>query len=243
MVARLIIQRFAFLREKRDTVVGEILRPDAKSQVTFLYREGIPYAIDSVVLSHQTNEKYTDRETQETLKEELVCYLGQLYPQFLTKDTKFFVNPTGRFVLGGPAADCGLTGRKIIVDTYGGVGRHGGGAFSGKDPSKVDRSAAYMARKVARAIVNSGLAQKCEVQVSYAIGKAEPTSLKVDTFGTITFGREEDLVTQALLDRFAPRSIEQELSLRTWIKGDRGYSDLAGWDGHFGNSYAPWELA
>ncbi|MGK0674493.1 MAG: methionine adenosyltransferase [Halothiobacillaceae bacterium] len=163
------------------------LRPDAKSQVSFRYRDGKPVGIDAVVLSTQHNPDIAYKDLQEAVMETIIKPV--LPAEWLHKDTKFHINPTGRFVIGGPVGDCGLTGRKIIVDTYGGMGRHGGGAFSGKDPSKVDRSAAYAGRYVAKNIVAAGLADRCEIQVSYAIGVAEPTSITVDTFGT---GRIDD---------------------------------------------------
>ena len=158
------------------------LRPDAKSQVTLRYENDKPVAIDAVVLSTQHSDDISTRSLREAVMEEIL--LPVLPRKWLHKGTKFHINPTGRFVIGGPVGDCGLTGRKIIVDTYGGFARHGGGAFSGKDPSKVDRSAAYAARYVAKNIVAAGLADKCEIQVSYAIGVAEPTSISINTFGT-----------------------------------------------------------
>lgn len=158
------------------------LQPDAKSQITFRYEDGKPVAIDAVVLSTQHKEEISLKDLQEAVMEEIIKPV--LPENWIDSDTKFFINPTGRFVIGGPHGDCGLTGRKIIVDTYGGMARHGGGAFSGKDPSKVDRSAAYVARYVAKNIVAAGIAQRCEIQLSYAIGVAEPTSISVETFGT-----------------------------------------------------------
>jgi S-adenosylmethionine synthetase len=158
------------------------LRPDAKSQVTFRYENGKPVGVDAIVLSTQHNPDVTQADLREAVMELII---KQVIPaEWLTKDTKFHINPTGNFVIGGPVGDCGLTGRKIIVDTYGGMARHGGGAFSGKDPSKVDRSAAYAGRYVAKNIVAAGLADRCEIQVSYAIGVAEPTSVSINTFGT-----------------------------------------------------------
>lgn len=158
------------------------LQPDAKSQITFRYEDGKPTAIDAVVLSTQHKEEVSLKDLQEGVMEEIIKPV--LPESWIDSDTKFFINPTGRFVIGGPHGDCGLTGRKIIVDTYGGMARHGGGAFSGKDPSKVDRSAAYVARYVAKNIVAAGIAERCEIQLSYAIGVAEPTSISVETFGT-----------------------------------------------------------
>ncbi len=170
------------------------LRPDAKSQLTFRYEDGRPVGIDAVVFSTQHDEGVSHDRIEEAVKEEIIAPV--LPKQWLSPDTRYFINPTGAFVIGGPVGDCGLTGRKIIVDTYGGMARHGGGAFSGKDPSKVDRSAAYAARHVAANIVAAGLAGRCEVQISYAIGIAEPTSVSVETFGTGTIesGRIEALV-------------------------------------------------
>lgn len=163
---------------------GELswLRPDAKSQVTFVYENGKPVAIDAVVLSTQHNPEISQKDLQEAVMELIIKKV--LPAEWLTASTQYHINPTGQFIIGGPVGDCGLTGRKIIVDTYGGMARHGGGAFSGKDPSKVDRSAAYAGRYVAKNIVAAGLADRCEVQVSYAIGVAEPTSISVETFGT-----------------------------------------------------------
>ncbi|MCH8502733.1 MAG: methionine adenosyltransferase [Ectothiorhodospiraceae bacterium] len=158
------------------------LRPDAKSQVTLRYENGRPVAVDAVVLSTQHAPDISQEELKEAVIEEIIKPV--LPAEWITSGTRYLINPTGRFVVGGPMGDCGLTGRKIIVDTYGGMARHGGGAFSGKDPSKVDRSAAYAGRYVAKNIVAAGLAEKCEIQVSYAIGVAEPTSIMVDTFGT-----------------------------------------------------------
>ena len=158
------------------------LRPDAKSQVTFRYEDNKPVGVDAVVLSTQHSEDISTEALREAIMEEVIKPV--LPAEWLNADTKYFINPTGRFVIGGPVGDCGLTGRKIIVDTYGGMARHGGGAFSGKDPSKVDRSAAYAGRYVAKNIVAAGLADRCEIQVSYAIGVSEPTSISIETFGT-----------------------------------------------------------
>ena len=163
------------------------LRPDAKSQVTFRYENHKPVGIDAIVLSTQHSDDITTEALREAVMEEVIKPV--LPAEWLDANTKYFINPTGRFVIGGPVGDCGLTGRKIIVDTYGGMARHGGGAFSGKDPSKVDRSAAYAGRYVAKNIVAAGLAERCEIQVSYAIGVSEPTSISVETFGT---GKVED---------------------------------------------------
>jgi len=177
--AHRLMQRQAQLRKS-----GELswLRPDAKSQITFKYQDNKPVAIEAVVLSTQHAPEIAQKDLIEAVMEEIIKPV--LPAEWLHKDTKYFINPTGRFVIGGPQADCGLTGRKIIVDTYGGMARHGGGAFSGKDPSKVDRSGAYAARYVAKNIVAAGLADRCEVQISYAIGVADPTSISLQTFGT-----------------------------------------------------------
>jgi S-adenosylmethionine synthetase len=158
------------------------LRPDAKSQVTFRYENDRPVGVEAVVLSTQHHPDIRQADLQEAVMEEIIKPV--LPAQWLSSSTRYHINPTGRFVIGGPVGDCGLTGRKIIVDTYGGMARHGGGAFSGKDPSKVDRSAAYACRYVAKNIVAAGLAERCEIQVSYAIGVAEPTSISLETFGT-----------------------------------------------------------
>ena len=158
------------------------LEPDAKSQLTMRYEEGRPVGIDAVVLSTQHRDDISLSELQEAVMEEIIKPV--LPKKWIHGDTKYFINPTGKFVIGGPQGDCGLTGRKIIVDTYGGMARHGGGAFSGKDPSKVDRSAAYLARYIAKNLVAAGIAERCELQLSYAIGVAEPTSISVETFGT-----------------------------------------------------------
>lgn len=209
------------------------LRPDAKSQVTFVYDNDQIVGIDAVVLSTQHSDAISLKELQEGVMETIIKPV--LPQQWLTKDTKFFINPTGRFVIGGPMGDCGLTGRKIIVDTYGGMARHGGGAFSGKDPSKVDRSAAYAARYVAKNIVAAGLADRCEIQVSYAIGVAEPTSISVETFDT---GRLPEDKLIALVRRhfdLRPYGLTEMLDLARPI-----YQATAAY-GHFGRNEFPWE--
>jgi S-adenosylmethionine synthetase len=202
------------------------LRPDAKSQVTLRYENDQPVAIDAVVLSTQHSDDISTKALREAVMEEIL--LPVLPKKWLHKGTKFHINPTGRFVIGGPVGDCGLTGRKIIVDTYGGFARHGGGAFSGKDPSKVDRSAAYAARYVAKNIVAAGLADRCEVQVSYAIGVAEPTSIMVETFGTGTLSR--DKLTALVRRHFdlTPYGLREMLDLARPI-----YRKTAAY-GHFG---------
>ena len=178
--AHRLVERQAQLRKSGQL---EWLRPDAKSQVTLRYDDkGLPVAIDAVVLSTQHDEDISQAELQAKVLEHIIQPV--LPAEWLHKDTRYHINPTGQFIIGGPVGDCGLTGRKIIVDTYGGMARHGGGAFSGKDPSKVDRSAAYAGRYVAKNIVAAGLADRCEIQVSYAIGVSEPTSISINTFGT-----------------------------------------------------------
>ena len=202
------------------------LRPDAKSQVTFRYEDGRPIGIDAVVLSTQHNDEVDNRTLREAVMEEIIK--PTLPPEWLGREAKIHINPTDRFVIGGPVGDAGLTGRKIIVDTYGGMARHGGGAFSGKDPSKVDRSAAYACRYVAKNIVAAGLAERCEIQVSYAIGVAEPTSITVETFGT---GRVSDAdLTRLVREHFdlRPYGLLQMLDLvRPIYRATAAY-------GHFG---------
>ncbi|MDX1514048.1 MAG: methionine adenosyltransferase [Gammaproteobacteria bacterium] len=212
------------------------LRPDAKSQVTFRYENQKPTRIDAVVLSTQHDPDIDNDTLREAVMDEIIRPV--LPPEWLGNDTRFHINPTGRFVVGGPVGDCGLTGRKIIVDTYGGVARHGGGAFSGKDPSKVDRSAAYACRYVAKNVVAAGLADRCEVQVSYAIGVAEPTSVNVETFGTGKI--PEDKIRALVLEHFnlKPRGIIEMLDLLRPI-----YCKTAAY-GHFGrDGDFPWEKA
>ena len=194
------------------------LRPDAKSQVTCRYENGKPIGIDAVVLSTQHDPDVKPEDLREAVMELIIKPV--LPRDWLDGKTRFHINPTGQFVIGGPVGDCGLTGRKIIVDTYGGMARHGGGAFSGKDPSKVDRSAAYAARYVAKNLVAAGLADRCEIQVSYAIGVAEPTSITVDTFGTgiVEPGRLEQLVREHFDLR--PYGIIEMLDLAAHLPGD-----------------------
>ena len=212
------------------------LRPDAKSQITVRYQDGKPVGIEAVVLSTQHHPGVSESALHEAVMEEIIKPV--LPAEWLHKDTKFHINPTGQFIIGGPMGDCGLTGRKIIVDTYGGMGRHGGGAFSGKDPSKVDRSAAYAGRYVAKNIVAAGLAERCEIQVSYAIGVAQPTSITVDTFGT---GRiDDDRIAQIVADTFdlRPYGITKMLDLVRPI-----YQKTAAY-GHFGREEPEftWEM-
>jgi len=218
-----LVERQAHLRKNK---ILPWLRPDAKSQVTLRYENGLPVAIDAVVLSTQHDPDVSQNNIREAVMEEIIKHT--LPAEWLHKDTLFHINPTGQFIIGGPVGDCGLTGRKIIVDTYGGMARHGGGAFSGKDPSKVDRSAAYAGRYVAKNIVAAGLAERCEIQVSYAIGVAEPTSIDVNTFGT---GKIADSAITALVHEhfdLRPRGLIEMLDLKRPI-----YRQTAAY-GHFG---------
>ncbi|MWN32250.1 MULTISPECIES: methionine adenosyltransferase [unclassified Gilliamella] len=209
------------------------LRPDAKSQVTLIYQDGQIKGVDTIVLSTQHSEDIEQKALHEAVMEEIIK--PTLPPEWLTSRTKYFINPTGRFVIGGPMGDCGLTGRKIIVDTYGGAAHHGGGAFSGKDPSKVDRSAAYAARYVAKNIVAAGLADRCELQISYAIGIANPTSIYVNTFGTEKI--HHDKIVSLIKEFFdlRPYGLIQMLDLIQPI-----YKQTASY-GHFGRDVFPWE--
>lgn len=211
------------------------LRPDAKSQVTLRYGDGKPLAVDACVLSTQHTPDVSDGDIREGVMEEIIKPV--LPADWLGSETKYFINPTGRFVVGGPMGDCGLTGRKVIVDTYGGMARHGGGCFSGKDPSKVDRSAAYAARYVAKNAVAAGLADRCEIQLSYAIGVAEPTSVSVETFGTARI--EEERIIELIRAHFdlRPYGIIKSLGLARPI-----YTPTATY-GHFGREDLdlPWE--
>ena len=211
------------------------LRPDAKSQITFKYENEKPVSIDAIVLSTQHSPDISLPELQEAVKQEII--LPVIPEKWIHNETKFHINPTGQFIIGGPVGDCGLTGRKIIVDTYGGMARHGGGAFSGKDPTKVDRSAAYAGRYVAKNIVASGLADKCEIQISYAIGVSEPTSISIDTYNT---GKLEDHKIAAIVSEnfdLRPRGLIEMLDLNRPI-----YQKTAAY-GHFGRDDldVPWE--
>lgn len=197
--AHRLVERQAELRKSGQL---EWLRPDAKSQVTLRYEAGRPVAVDAVVLSTQHDEDINQTELQALVLEHIIRPV--LPAEWLHGDTQYHINPTGRFIIGGPVGDCGLTGRKIIVDTYGGMARHGGGAFSGKDPSKVDRSAAYAGRYVAKNIVAAGLAKRCEIQVSYAIGVSEPTSISINTFGTGTV--PDSTIVQLIREHFDLRA-------------------------------------
>jgi len=218
--------------EARKSGILPWLRPDAKSQVTFIYENNKPVAIDTVVLSTQHNPEIKQEDLYQAVMENIIKHT--LPAELLTKDTKYHINPTGSFIIGGPVGDCGLTGRKIIVDTYGGMARHGGGAFSGKDPSKVDRSAAYAGRYVAKNIVAAGIADRCEIQISYAIGVAEPTSISIDTFGTGKISEER--LVEIVRENFdlRPYGITKMLDLQHPM-----YRQTAAY-GHFGRE--PFEM-
>jgi S-adenosylmethionine synthetase len=230
--AHRLVERQAALR-KHGTLPW--LRPDAKSQVTLRYEHGKPVAVDAVVLSTQHDADIPQSDIHDAVMDLIIKEV--LPAEWLHADTRYHINPTGQFIIGGPVGDCGLTGRKIIVDTYGGMARHGGGAFSGKDPSKVDRSAAYAGRYVAKNIVAAGLAARCEIQVSYAIGVAEPTSISVNTFGTGTVSDER--IVQLVREHFdlRPKGLIEMLDLKRPI-----YRDTAAY-GHFGREDAQftWE--
>ena len=228
-----LVERQAELRKSGR---ADWLRPDAKSQISMRYNEaGAPESVEAVVLSTQHSPDIAQSELRDFVKSEIIEAI--LPAEWLTATTQYHINPTGHFIIGGPMGDCGLTGRKIIVDTYGGMARHGGGAFSGKDPSKVDRSAAYAGRYVAKNIVAAGLADRCEVQVSYAIGVAEPTSISIDTFGTSTIS--EDSIVTLIREHFdlRPKGLINMLDLKRPI-----YQATAAY-GHFGRELAPftWE--
>ena len=228
--AHRLVERQAEVRKSGQL---PFLLPDAKSQLTCRYVDNKLHSIDAVVLSTQHNDDITQEQLREAVMEEIIK--PDLPSEWLDGDTKYHINPTGQFIVGGPHGDCGLTGRKIIVDTYGGMARHGGGAFSGKDPSKVDRSAAYYGRYIAKNIVAAGIASKCEVQLSYAIGVAEPTSILVDTFGT---GKIDDnKITQLVRQHFdcKPAGLISELELLRPI-----YRETAAY-GHFGREQFTWE--
>ena len=230
--SHLLVKKQADVR-KNNTLPW--LRPDAKSQLTFKYENGKPVSIDAVVLSTQHSPNVSLSDLKDGVIEEIIKPV--LPKQWIHKDTKFHINPTGQFIIGGPVGDCGLTGRKIIVDTYGGMARHGGGAFSGKDPTKVDRSAAYAGRYVAKNIVASGLAEKCEIQISYAIGVSEPTSISIDTYNT---GKLKDSVIANIVKEefdLRPRGLIEMLNLKRPI-----YQKTAAY-GHFGRDDIdlPWE--
>jgi len=224
-VAHRLTQRLAEVRKSNRV---DFLRPDGKSQVTIEYRDGRPARVDCVVISTQHSEKVSNSDLRDAITEHVIRPI--VPAAMLDAKTKYHINPTGRFVIGGPMGDAGLTGRKIIVDTYGGYSRHGGGAFSGKDPSKVDRSACYMARYIAKNIVAAGLARKTEVQLAYAIGVAEPVSVMADTFGTATVSEEK--ITSLIREYFSltPKGIIETLDLRRPI-----YKPTAAY-GHFGRT-------
>jgi S-adenosylmethionine synthetase len=233
-----LVARLAELRKNQPETYNFLL-PDAKSQVSINYDNGVPESVHSIVVSHQHTEAMK-RDQLETLVRKISI---EIIPENLMSDeVKYYVNPTGRFVIGGPHGDTGLTGRKIIVDTYGGVGSHGGGAFSGKDPSKVDRSAAYMCRYVAKNIVAAGLAGKCEVQAAYAIGVAKPVSINIDTYGTgkMEEGRLHDLVTSGSIFDMRPAGIIRSLGLKNPYDNGWNYLQTAAY-GHFGRDVFPWE--
>ena len=220
------------LAEVRKNNIIKDLKPDGKSQVSIKYIDEKPSRITDIVIAQQHSESISE----EKLREKIInLVINPVCKDWINKETKIHINATGRFVIGGPEADTGLTGRKIILDTYGGAGRHGGGAFSGKDSSKVDRSGAYMARYVAKNIVASGLADKCEIQVSYCIGKAKPTSINLDTFGTSKVPEEEIVKAVTKIFDFRPRAIIEHLKLKRPI-----FQKTASY-GHFGRSDFPWE--
>ncbi len=236
LYAHKIVEELARLR-KTEPEKYAFLRPDSKSQVSIRYQNGKPVSLETVVVSHQHAPDMKNEQLEQLVRE----VVARVIPaELITHEVQYYINPTGRFEIGGPHGDTGLTGRKIIVDTYGGVGSHGGGAFSGKDPSKVDRSAAYMCRYIAKNIVAAGLAGKCEVQVSYAIGVADPLSINVDTYGTGVIADDAKL-EQLIREVFClkPASIVRELGLKhpgnVWC-----YRDTAAY-GHFGRNRFPWE--
>ena len=232
-----LLKMFADLRRESEF---SWLRPDAKSQLSVVYEGGRPVRIDTVVISHQTTAQGAKKANYNTIKEVARDFL--LTTGLITPKTRFLINPTGKFVIGGPCGDCGLTGRKIIVDTYGGMAAHGGGAFSGKDPSKVDRSAAYYARYAAKNIVGAGLADRCQIQVAYAIGIDKPVSFCVKTFGSakngVTNERLEKMLASGKVFDFRPYALTKDLGLlspKGWC-----YEDTAAY-GHFGRDMFPWE--
>jgi S-adenosylmethionine synthetase len=231
-LAHRLVQRLSEVRKSKKV---DFLRPDGKSQVTVEYRDGKPFRVDTVVISTQHGEKATNDEIRNCVMEHVIKPI--IPANMLDGKTKYHINPTGRFVIGGPMGDAGLTGRKIIVDSYGGYSRHGGGAFSGKDPSKVDRSACYMARYIAKNVVAAGLASRAEVQLAYAIGVAEPVSVMVDSFGTANIA--EEMITQLVRETFSltPKGIIEALDLRRPV-----YKATAAF-GHFGRTGAgfTWE--
>lgn len=237
MFSHRIVQELARRRHEEPEKYS-YLRPDAKSQVSILYQDGKPVCVDNIVVSHQHTPDMKIEDLTALVKE----VVAKVIPaNFLHDGIKYYINPTGKFEIGGPHGDTGITGRKIIVDTYGGVGSHGGGAFSGKDPSKVDRSAAYMSRYIAKNIVAAGLAEKCEVQVAYAIGVAEPLSINVDTYGTGKLDNDSDLekIIRSLFS-LRPADIIKTLDLKNPSKYGWSYRQTASY-GHFGRDIFPWE--
>ncbi len=235
LYSRKLLQKFSSLR--RNSSDFSYLRPDSKAQVSILYDKGRPLAITDVVISHQTEDIPIER-----IRKDIEAVARQVLAgtDLLTNDTRFHINPTGRFVIGGPCGDSGVTGRKIIVDTYGGVGSHGGGAFSGKDPSKVDRTAAYYCRYAAKNIVASGLAEKCEIQVAYAIGVAAPMSINVSTYGTSKIPEERiaDILLNGDIFDFRPGMMVKDLGL---LKPEGWNYQMTASFGHFGRDEFPWE--
>lgn len=230
MLAHRLVEKLAEVREKG---ILKYVRPDGKSQVTVEYENDKPTKVTAVVISTQHDEKVSYNTIKKDLIEKVIKKV--IPAKLLSKDTVYHINPTGRFVIGGPMGDTGLTGRKIIVDTYGGMGRHGGGAFSGKDPSKVDRSAAYVARYIAKNVVAAKLAKKCEVQIAYAIGVAEPVSVKVDTFGTGVIS--EEAISKLIRENFElkPSGIIRSLNLKKPVYRKTSFH------GHFGRNGFSWE--
>jgi S-adenosylmethionine synthetase len=229
-LAHKLARRLDYVRKQK---LLSYLRPDGKTQVTIEYRNNEPARVDTIVIAAQHNDEVEYEELRKDIVEQVINH--EIDATMIDNDTKFYVNTTGRFVAGGPKADCGLTGRKIIVDTYGGMAKHGGGAFSGKDGTKVDRSAAYFARYIAKNIVAAKLARKCEIQLSYAIGVAEPVSVNVDTFGTGKLN--DEILVEIIREEFnlCPTAIIEKLNLRSAI-----FKDTAAY-GHFGNAKFSWE--
>lgn len=224
------------LTEARKSCADTCFRPDGKSQVTIAYDEyGNPDHVETIVVSTQHECGLTQDDVKERIEKYVLADIREEYAEFFKKEPKLFVNPTGLFEIGGPEGDTGLTGRKIIVDTYGGMARHGGGSFSGKDPSKVDRSATYLARYVAKNVVAAGMAERCEIQLAYAIGVAEPVSVRVDTFGTGRIAEDEIITIIRECFDLTPKGIIQRLDLLRPI-----YRNTAR-NGHFGNASFPWE--
>ena len=229
-MAHKLAKRLTLVRKEK---ILPYLKPDGKTQVTVEYEENIPKRIETILISNQHDENIDLNKMKEDIIKEVI--IPTIDKKYIDSNTKIYVNPTGRFVIGGPLGDTGLTGRKIIVDTYGGYSRHGGGAFSGKDPSKVDRSAAYMLRHIAKSVIASNLAKKCELQIAYAIGMKEPMSIYINTFGTNTISEEE--IIKKIKEKFdlTPNGIIEYLGLRNPI-----YAKTTNY-GHFGKNDLPWE--